>query len=190
MTNNTGIAFISTLKVPLPPYHQRPLADPGVPSPSFPWLTYVPLELRHQLSWSRMDNEVPPIILLYSGPSDETSLGSHLRRAGILDYLEVDILGTPKRDILDDSIYNSLCTAASEGRISAVVGGPNCRTFSVRRLIPKPGGGVVVRSRTGQGCSGQCSPTTANVHMAPCGLKEHDKSVRTAGTPCGPIMGH
>ena len=46
--------------------------------------------------------------------------------------------------------YNSLCTAASEGRIPQVGGGPMCRTWSVRRLIWKPGGGLPCRGIWGK----------------------------------------
>jgi len=92
--------------------------------------------------------------LLYSGPSDGYSLADYLRSKGCEDLFEVDILANPPQNVLHQNLYDGLCTAASEGGLKAVMGGPNCRTFSIRRHIPKKGGGLPVRSRDSQGTWG------------------------------------
>ena len=53
------------------------------------------------------------------------------------------------QDLSTREPYDSLCTAACEGKIAMVGGGPMCRTWSVRRLVWKPGGGLPCR---GTGC--------------------------------------
>ena len=42
-------------------------------------------------------------------------------------------------NILDDDVFGQLYEAASEGRILAITGGPNCRTWSKLLSRPQPG---------------------------------------------------
>ena len=56
--------------------------------------------------------------------------------------------------MLAEEPYSTLCTACIEGKVAAVIGGPNCRTWSIRRHIPKPGGGTPVRGRLWPSCWG------------------------------------
>ena len=48
--------------------------------------------------------------------------------------------------MLQPKLY--LCTAAKQGRVVFIGGGPNCRTWSILRHIPKPGAPTPVRGRT------------------------------------------
>ena len=41
--------------------------------------------------------------------------------------------------MLQPELYGALCTAAKQGRVVFIGGGPNCRTWSILRHIPKPG---------------------------------------------------
>ena len=53
--------------------------------------------------------------------------------------LEVDIKRSPNQDLLQDvGSYPALMRAALEGKLLAVVGGPNCRSRSVLRHYPIP----------------------------------------------------
>jgi len=47
-------------------------------------------------------------------------------------------------------LYDKLCSLANSGKLLGVLGGPMCRTWSIRRHIPKPRGGLPLRSRSGQ----------------------------------------
>ena len=60
---------------------------------------------------------------------------------GSVDTLvEVDILRGENHDMLSDhAVYSGLVRAALEGKINALVAGPNCRTRSLLRHIPIPG---------------------------------------------------
>ena len=63
----------------------------------------------------------------------------------------VDILRSgPKgnHDMLQPELYGALCTAAKQGRVVFIGGGPNCRTWSILRHIPKPGAPTPMRGRT------------------------------------------
>ena len=52
-------------------------------------------------------------------------------------------------DMTQKEPYNSLCTAAADGKIQQAGGGPNCRTWSVLRLIKLLSGkGLPCRGRT------------------------------------------
>ena len=50
--------------------------------------------------------------------------------------------------MLQPELYGALCTAAKQGRVVFIGGGPNCRTWSILRHIPKPGAPTPVRGRT------------------------------------------
>ena len=78
---------------------------------------------------------------LYAGPDQ----GFTLKKAWSQIYgqphqlLEVDIeRGQEHNMLLDKGVYSGLMRAAVEGKLVAVVGGPNCRTRSVLRHRPIP----------------------------------------------------
>ena len=139
-----------------------PLTSPtGLPpgGDTFPWMENIPERLVQRLRWTRGTSpKVPPsgpiIVLLYAGKEDPTSLDSclhanypHLSSMVVV----VDILRSgPKgnHDMLQPELYGALCTAAKQGRVVFIGGGPNCRTWSILRHIPKPGAPTPVRGRT------------------------------------------
>ena len=88
-----------------------------------------------------------------SGKDDEGSLESaiHITEPSLSKHtvgIDVEKLqGKQQMNMLSNEPWNSLCTAATQGRIILSGGGPNCRTVSVRRLIPKPGAPQPVRGR-------------------------------------------
>ena len=57
------------------------------------------------------------------------------------DVLEIDLQRGPEHDMMSDELYAFLLRGALDSRFDAVVGGPNCRTRSVLRHYPLPGGG-------------------------------------------------
>ena len=56
-------------------------------------------------------------------------------------------------DLLAARPYTDLW-AASQGRLRAICGGPNCKTWSILRWYPKPGAPVPVRGRDPTTCWG------------------------------------
>ena len=58
-----------------------------------------------------------------------------------MDVLEIDLQRGPEHDMMSDELYAMLLRGALDSRFDAVVGGPNCRTRSVLRHYPLPGGG-------------------------------------------------
>ena len=68
---------------------------------------------------------------LYAGEKEGFSLQRALKQVGGDEerLLEVDIKRGPEHDMLSDTkVYPSLLRAALEGKVKAVLGGPNCRT--------------------------------------------------------------
>ena len=115
-----------------------PLTSPTEPSPGldvFPWMENIP----------DVPSSGPIIVLLYAGKEDPTSLDSclHANYPHLSSMVvAVDILRSgPKgnHDMLQPELYGALCTAAKQGRVVFIGGGPNCRTWSILRHIPKPG---------------------------------------------------
>jgi len=109
------------------------------------WLQDVPIHLRRKLVWSHSSNTHIPdnaIILLFVGEKDGDSLDEILaqRHPDTKNRIFAIDLKRDKRfnDFLSPEPYNSLCTAASEGRLYMVGGGPMCRTWSVLRLLQLP----------------------------------------------------
>ena len=85
------------------------------------------------------------ILHLYAGPDKGFTLARALQQVAgseaCRELLEVDILRGESHDMLkDDGIYASLLQASLEGKINAVIAGPNCRTRSMLRHKPLPGG--------------------------------------------------
>ena len=106
------------------------------------WLIDVPEGLRRKLVWTNSHSTVIPdnaIILLFVGEKDGGALDEILesRHPDLKDRIFAIDLKRCKRfhNFLSDEPYNSLCTAAAEGRLYMVGGGPMCRTFTVLRLL-------------------------------------------------------
>ena len=130
-----------------------PLTSPTEPSPGldiFPWMENIPERLVQRLRWTqgtspKVPSSGPIIVLLYAGKEDPTSLDSclHANYPHLSSMVvAVDILRSgPKgnHDMLQPELYQTLCTAAKQGRVVFIGGGPNCRTWSILRHIPKPG---------------------------------------------------
>ena len=138
---------------PGPPYELRPFGSPDMPKPWFPWLTYVPLELRKWLAWTPVPvSGSPKLLLLYTGPEDEGSMDHVLNDLCAMPtskILALDLCRDPSHDLLQPCLYHELCTWADQGKLLGVIGGPMCRTWSIRRHIFKPGFPRPVRGRDG-----------------------------------------
>ena len=106
------------------------------------------------------------ILILYAGRQDSTCTAAAIQE--IAPWLtphvfEVDYIRCEKtQDMLATEPYRSLKEAASEGRVLAVIGGPNCRTWSIRLHMPKPGGGIPLRGRDGPEVWGLLSNSSAD----------------------------
>ena len=74
------------------------------------------------------------ILVLYAGPPGADTLASAIRQAAphlSQHVVEIDILRDSHRhDMHNDDLFTQLLVAAREGRILAILGGPNCRTWS------------------------------------------------------------
>ena len=78
--------------------------------------------------------------------------------------VEIEIERDPTRhNILLDQPYTQLLQAAQEGRLLAIIGGPNCRTWSIRLHYPQRDGtpGQPLRGRTNDAIWGLRTNTTA-----------------------------
>ena len=116
------------------------------------WLKSVPLRLRARLLWQKsyaVPIESDAMVLLYTGPDDEGALDNLIRKYKPEIAHKVLAFDTARckktNDMLRDEPYNSICTAAHEKKITKTGGGPMCRTWSIRRHFPKPGGGLPLR---------------------------------------------
>ena len=130
-----------------------PLTSPTELSPGldiFPWMENILERLVQRLRWTqgtspKVPSSGPIIVLLYADKEDPTSLDSclHANYPHLSSMVvAVDILRSgPKgdHDMLQPKLYGALCTAAKQGRVVFIGGGPNCRTWSILRHIPKPG---------------------------------------------------
>ena len=116
------------------------------------WLNAVPLRLRQRLLWQKstmVDIVDGVIILLYVGKKDEGALDQLItaqapetgKRVYAIDYVRE----VREHDMLLDEPYFSICTAACQGKVPYVGGGPMCRTWSIRRHFPRKGGGLPLR---------------------------------------------
>ena len=82
------------------------------------------------------------VLHLYSGEEDGSTLKRSLKGQGGRDklLLEIDKKHGSGHDMTKDSSpYSSLLRAALEGKLLAVIGGPNCRTRRVLRHRPIEG---------------------------------------------------
>ena len=75
------------------------------------------------------------IVHLYAGPDEGYTMKRAFKEVGGHEkqMLELDILRSEKHNMLDNNVYPSLLRLALDGRIEALIGGPNCRTRSVLR---------------------------------------------------------
>ena len=125
-------------------------------SEAYSWLRYVPNRLRQRVFPTVAQgafNPGPVLVLLYAGKDDPLSLDSclHAHYPRLSPYVVAfDTRRSPQplgHDLLADQPYGKLCQAAIEGRVRLVCGGPNCRTWSILRWLPKPNAPLPVRSR-------------------------------------------
>lgn len=128
------------------------------------WTSSLPQRLRQRLLYERSEvyglPKEPFALILYAGIDDATSLEAAVH--SINPYLctqifALDTKRSPLHDMLQPNLWNSLCTAAITGKIWAVVGGPNCKTWSIRRHFRKPLGqpqAYPVRGRSEPECWG------------------------------------
>ena len=82
------------------------------------------------------------ILHLYAGGKEGFTLQRAFKQVGGDEgmMLEVDEKRGSGHDMLSDSqVYPSLLRAALEGKLKAILGGPNCRTRSVLRHFPVEG---------------------------------------------------
>ena len=85
------------------------------------------------------------LVHLCAGPDEGFTLRRALHQVGGTeaadDLLKIDILRGGDHDMLsDDGVYAGLIRAMLDGKIKALVAGPNCRTRSVLRHRPLPSG--------------------------------------------------
>jgi len=120
-----------------PHHHLNGWNDRHVPL----WLRDVPVHLRRKIVWTQSYSTPLPkdaIILLFVGRKDGGALDeilAELHPATCKRTFAIDLKRCERtHNFLSEEPYNSLCTAAAEGRLSIVGGGPMCRTFSVLRL--------------------------------------------------------
>ena len=128
------------------------------------WMQFAPQRLHEGLCWSQGHSHLPPQtsahLLLYAGKDDATSLDSCIRK--LFPDLSTELIALDirrdgkevKHDLLRDQPYSDLRHRALEGQLEGVGGGPNCRTWSILRWIPKPGAPPPVRGRREPYCWG------------------------------------
>ena len=135
--------------------------DPGqILTQLCPWASALPKRLRDRLVWDLdtpcwfpEDSDV--ILIFYAGADDEKSLKKAmftLSKSWPVEVIEIDNkregMGEYHNMLLPNP-YSSICRAALRSRLKAILGGPNCRTWSILRWFPKPGAPLPVRGRTG-----------------------------------------
>ena len=88
------------------------------------------------------------VVHLYAGPDEGYTLGRALKEVGgdRSTMVEIDILRGEGHDMTLEEPYASLTRMALDGKMRALVGGPNCRTRSVLRHYYIQGGPRPVRS--------------------------------------------
>ena len=119
------------------------------------WTAHVPTHLRKRLHvddlWSAPKDTTPgdlppgPIILhLFAGPDTPSALDYTIQTEApwLTPFLiSIDILRDPKgHDLLQAGLYHQLMRKAARGEIVAILGGPNCRTWTILLHMPLPDG--------------------------------------------------
>ena len=78
---------------------------------------------------------------LYAGPDSGYTLKRALDRCGSQDHhlMEIDVLRGDGHNMLHmNGVYAGLLRCAFDGKLEALLGGPNCRTRSILRHVPIP----------------------------------------------------
>ena len=119
----------------------------GGASPTFPWMQDIPERLRLRLGGRRGQCRG-----LQSRPSSCCTLGRMMRGSYLHAYNQAFSEYIWAVDIrrMGEEPYSTMCSMAMAGKVALVGGGPNCRTWSILRWFPKPGGPPPVRSRAEQ----------------------------------------
>jgi len=88
------------------------------------------------------------LVHLYAGPDEGYTLGRALREVGgdRSTLIEIDIRRGVEHDMTKEEPFASLIRMALDGKLKALVGGPNCRTRSVLRHYFIEGGPRPIRS--------------------------------------------
>eukprot|EP00435_Cladocopium_sp_Y103_P060109 s690_g21.t2 len=117
----------------------------------------IPQRLRDRLPWQTQPHPPPDtrafVLVLYAGDDDKFSLKSAMLEKSQhwpVDIREIDNKRPGHQedhDMLRDQPYSDLCHLALQGKIRGLLGGPNCRTWSILRWFPKPNAPVPVRGR-------------------------------------------
>ena len=81
------------------------------------------------------------VVHLFAGPDEGMTLKKAMQEQGgpVEKLLELDILRSSSHDVLSEEVYGGLWRACFEGKLEALVGGPNCRTRSILRHYPIEG---------------------------------------------------
>ena len=81
------------------------------------------------------------LLHLFAGPDQGFTLHRAWHQVGGEGWqlLEVDVERGEEQNLLKSKLYGGLMRTALEGKIRAIIGGPNCRTRSVLRHIPVEG---------------------------------------------------
>ena len=92
--------------------------------------------------WRRAMQRDGLLLHLYAGEDSGFTFGKAWKQCGGEEriLLEVDVKRGSQHDMIpDDGVYASLITAAIQGKILGIAGGPNCRSRSVLRHYEIPG---------------------------------------------------
>ena len=118
------------------------------------WLQHVPANIRTHLLYEEsytVEILEDTILLLYAGNRDVYKRGiwwrsidekiEQINQRTAKKLFPVDIERNKRtQNMLAREPFNSLCTAAEQGKLQQVAGAPNCRTWSVLRMRPMPSG--------------------------------------------------
>ena len=106
------------------------------PNQGWKYLKDLPLTRKQR---KRLMNSHDWIVHLYAGEKDNTPYFKQATKDGQV-FLEIDITRSKAWDLNQRaSVYRTLIWAACSGRISSLIGGPPCRTWSILRSRPKVG---------------------------------------------------
>ena len=106
------------------------------PNQGWKYLKDLPLTRKQR---KRLMNSRDWIVHLYVGEKDNTPYFKQATKDGQV-FLEIDISRSKAWDLNQRaSVYRALIWAACSGRISSLIGGPPCRTWSILRSRPKEG---------------------------------------------------
>ena len=134
---------------------------------SHPVLSQLPVHVKERLAvspgkwedfplnkrWRRSMQRQGFVVHMYAGEREGHTLEKAWKEVGMDEKLlvELDVKRGSGHDLLpDDGVYSCLIRAALEGKLLGTLGGPNCRTRSVLRRIPKPGAPRPVRAWGGE----------------------------------------